>query len=64
MDFEQQMLDHLSKLIRWDRAYAAQQIPWYLKTCPWLEQAIGPQLREVWTSSRPSTSSTESGAAD
>lgn len=48
MSFEQQMLEHLTKLIRWDRAYAAEAVPWYLATCPWLKEAIGPQLREVW----------------
>lgn len=50
--FEQSMLSHLKKLILLDRDYAEWAIKWYFRTCPWLEQSIGPELREFWTSTR------------
>jgi hypothetical protein len=50
---DQQFLDHLKWLIDTDRDYAKAQIPWYFKTAPWLEAAIGPALREHWAMTAP-----------
>jgi hypothetical protein len=66
VSFESDLLAHLSGLIDWDREYAAEAIPWYFKTCPWLEPAIGPALRAKWSESTsrcaPSTRSTSASS--
>ena len=60
MTWDEVMLDHLCLLIEWDRDYAKEAIQWYLQTCPWLKETIGPALRERWRVTAPLPNGTPS----